>query len=322
MSQFVNTFLIKDMTTNKGEFTMSVINRKGADKLRAEVLGIDTATKGEKMARSLLDDFNQFHSLSRVKEDKEIEMLLVQQRLKEIEMIDAEPTYPKDKVKFNPSGASKTIYDLYLKGMKVEEKEERYPYHQRWTRNSTAIHGATQRDLLYMEKVLPNPSFTVERTEEGLPAWEDNILQWKELEHEGVSFILNGKMDGILVYKDGTRVGFEFKTKSNSIGQVGYYKMREVIDSHVKQCISYYLLFGIRDYIVMYEGVAKDQWSKGAEAKPDIRTFHLYITDEMAEEILDKFATVTKHVEDGIEPADKELSFFSGYKYLLEATEV
>ncbi|MEH7117234.1 hypothetical protein V7128_07405 [Neobacillus vireti] len=301
---------------------MSVINKGGAEKLRAEVLGLDTSTKGEKMARQLIDMFNQLHSLDRLKDDRGIEELLVRQKLKEIEMIDSKPDYPQGLVKFNPSGASKTVYDLYLKGIGVPEKEEKFPYHNRWTRNSTAIHTATQRDLLYCEKYVPNPAFTVVRTEEGLPAWEDNILKWVKLEHHGAEFILNGKMDGILRYKDGTLVGFEYKTKTNSIGQVGYYKLKDIADGHKMQCISYFLLFGIRDYIVMYEGIAKDQWNKGAEAKPDIRAFHFYVTDEMAEELLDKWAYVTKCVESGIEPDDKELGFFSGYKYLVEGQEL
>lgn len=296
---------------------MTVISKKGATELRKEALREDGY--GKKLADDLLAHFTEFHSLDRVWDRKDVETLLVRQKQREIDNLFTKPTYPRDLVKFNPSGASKTVMDLYLKAKGFKEKTERYPYHTRWTRNSTAVHEAVQRDLLYAEKVLPDPLFTVERTAEDLPAWEDNILGWKQLEHKGKQFILNGKMDGVLIHEPtGKRVGFEFKTKSNSVGQVGHYKMKEATSYHVEQCVAYYLLTGIRDYILTYEGVAKPQWSAMAEAKPDLRTFHVYITDEMATELLDKWAYVTECVENDTPPEDKELGFFSGYGYLFE----
>lgn len=298
---------------------MAIISKKGAQELRSEVQ--ENNPLGETMAKDLLNQFQELHSRD-FRDDKEIETLLLRQKQRELDRMYQKPTYPKELVKFNPSGASKTVMDLYLKAKGFKEKAERYPYQRRWTRNSTAVHDATQRDLLYSEKLLRNPKYKVERTEEGLPAWEENILSWVELEHNGKRFVLNGKMDGILVYQPtGQRVGFELKTKSNSIGQVGYYKLKEPADYHVEQCTAYYLLTGVRDYIITYEGVAKSQWNAGAEAKPDLRTFHVGITDEMVNDLLDKWAYVVDCVENDTPPEDTTLGFFSGYGYLFEGAE-
>lgn len=293
-----------------------VINKGGAEKLRKEVQG--TNPKGEVFARDLYNQFQELHSLN-YWDDKEVETLLLKQKEFEVSRIGTRPTYPRNLVKFNPSGASKTVMDLYLQAKGYEEKVERYPYHKRWTRNSTAVHDATQRDLLYSEKLCKDPKFRVARTKEGLPAWEDAVLRWVEIEHKGKKFILNGKMDGILKHiPTDTLVGFELKTKTNSVGQVGFYRLKEPADYHVEQCTAYYLLTGIRDYVITYEGVAKSQWHLGADAKPDLRTFYVYITDEMIEALLDKWAYVVECVENDTPPEEKELGFFSGYKYLFE----
>lgn len=295
---------------------MSIISKKGAKDLRAEVQRANP--EGEQMAKDLYNQFQKLHSTD-FRDDKEIETLLLKQKEFEVSKIGSRPTYPRNLVKFNPSGASKTVMDLYLKAKGFKEKEERYPYHRRWTRNSTAVHDATQRDLLYSEKVVKNPKFEVVRTKDGLPAWEENILRWVKLEHKGKEFILNGKMDGVLKHlPTGKTVGFELKTKSNSIGQVGFYKLKEPAEYHVEQCTAYYLLSGIRDYIITYEGVAKSQWGKGSEAKPDLRTFYVNITDEMIEALLDKWAYVVECVENDTPPENKELGYFSGYHYLFE----
>lgn len=293
---------------------MVKISKGNAKKLKAEALkeGVN-----KKIAIDLLNHFNRLHSIDWLKSDKDVELMLLEQQRQEIEAIDKKPTYPRDLVKFNPSGASKTVMDLYLKAKGFKENSIMLPYHKRWVRNSTAVHEAVQRDLLYAEKVLHNPKYTVVKTDNGLPMWEGNILKWVELEHKGEKFILNGMSDGILKHEpSGKLVGFELKTKTNTIGQTGYYKMKAPAEYHVEQTVAYFLLYGIRDHIIFYEGVVKDHWNKGAEAKPDIRAFGVHITDEMVEEVLDKWAYVAKCVREDKMPEDKELGYFSGYKHL------
>lgn len=303
---------------------MAIFSKENARKLRAETIGKDLETVGSKMAQHMVDHFNTFNGLQHRRNDIEIERLLLRQREHDIELIGKKPSYPMDLIKFNPSGASKCPLELYYRATGVEAVEDdKYPYHDRWTRNSSAVHEVVQRDLLYAEKVLNNPKFTVVRTEKGLPAWEQNILRWKVFEHKGQSFVLNGMMDGILNYTpEGMVVGFEFKTKSNTIGQVGNYKMKDATESHKLQCVAYSLLFGIDDYIIMYESLAKDGWNKGIEAKQDIRAFHFHVTEDMRQALLDKFSEVVSCVEKGIEP-EQELDkcLFCPFKYMCNEGE-
>lgn len=297
----------------------AIISKAGARKLRDEALGKDADTLGNRMANHMLDHFNLFHGINHRRNDKEIETLLLRQSQQEVELIDSKPDYPKDLVKYNPSGASKCNLELYYKAIGVDEVHaDRFPYHDRWTRNATAVHEAVQRDLLYAEKYLKNPKFTVVKDESGLPKWEQNIITWKEFEHNGQRFIINGMMDGILTYEpEGMTVGFEFKTKSNTIGQVGNYKMKDATESHKLQCVAYSLLFGINDYLIVYESLAKDGWMKGVEAKQDMRAFHFHVTEEMRTELLDKFAYVAHCVENRVEP-EQELDkcLFCPFKYI------
>ncbi|MED4619168.1 hypothetical protein [Priestia megaterium] len=298
---------------------MANFSKETAKKFKAQVLGTDADTVGNKMAKHLADHFNAFHGLQHRRNDKEIESLLLKQTEHEVKLIDSEPTYPKVIIKYNPSGASKCNLELFQIAIGIEQvHDDKYPYHDRWTRNATAVHEATQRDLLYAQKYLPNTKFTVELTEDGLPAWEQNILTWKVFEHKGQRFVINGMMDGILKYiPEDKKIGFEFKTKSSTIGQVGYYKMKDIQEAHKMQGVAYSLLFGIDDFVFMYESLAKDGWTKGAEAKPDFRVFHLHVTEEMRQELLDKFAYVASCVEAGVEPAEElDKCFFCGFKYI------
>lgn len=295
---------------------MTAIKKRGKD-AKVSANAETTTEQGSKMAQHLLDHFNILHGMRHRRNDREIETLLLRQKEHEVEMIGSFPTYPKDLVKFNPSGSSKSNLELYFRAKGEEARAtDLYPYHDRWTRNATAVHEFVQRDLLYIEKFVPSSMFSVERTAKGLPAWEQNILTYKVLEHKGKQFVLNGMMDGILNYK-GQKIGFEFKTKSSTIGQVGHYKMKDAQADHKLQCVAYSLLFGLDDYILMYESVAKDGWMKGAEAKPDIRAFHVHVTEEMRQDLLDKFASVVESVETDTPPEhEPEKCFFSPYKHL------
>ena len=294
---------------------MTVINKGGAKKLRESVQ--DTNPLGARFEREILSQFNQLHSQN-IWPDKEIEQCLLKDKQAEVEALGKYPDYPRDLVKFNPSGASKTVMDLWLKAMGYNEITELYPYHRRWTRNSTAVHEAVQHDLLYSEKYTDN-FFRVGRMKNGLPAWEHNVLRWRELEHKGIKFIVNGMLDGILIHEaTGAHVGFEFKTKSNTVAQVGHYLLKRPYDYHVEQTVAYYLLTGVRDYLLVYEGLAKPRWKDMEEAKPDLRAFHVYITDEMVEKLLDKWAYVAQSVYNREMPEDTELGFFSGYGHLFD----
>lgn len=276
-------------------------------------------SRGIELAGSLYNQFNTFHSKDHWP-DKEVETILLKQHEMEVASIGVKSSRPSTFI-FSPSGASKCARELYFKALGYRTVDDKFPYHRRWTRNSTAVHEVVQKDLLYMssEKVMGNPSFTVKMKENGLPAWEQNLKTFVEIEHNGSKFAVLGMMDGILNYKDGSEIGFEYKTKSNSIGQVGHYRMKEPAPYHKEQCVAYHIIFGMSEFIMMYEAVTKDQWNKGAEAKMDIRMFYYKVTEEARNELLDKFAVVVKAVEAKVMPPKQEdKCLFCGYKHICE----
>lgn len=270
--------------------------------------------RGQELAGALYNQFNDFHS-RKIWDDPRIENLLVKQRVYEM---DNDGWFNSNGlVMFSPSSASKCERELALKAMKTtKDSKPMFPYQQRWVRNSSAVHEAVQRDLLYMTKKMEDPSFKVVFTPEGLPKWEKNNAQYKEFEHNGVKFAIAGMMDGQLIYTiDKSIVGFEFKTKTNSVAQVGHYKMKDASEQHKEQCIAYSLLFGLEEFIIMYEAVAKDQWNKGEEARTDIRTFYVKVKEQDRIKLLDKFARVTKLVQaDQLPECEPDKCLFCEYK--------
>lgn len=296
---------------------MGFVIRGGAEALRNSALEQTTWERGEELKNALLFQLNELHSKD-IWTDWDIEALLLKVKERELERMRKRPGQPEETgglVKFNPSSASKCERELFYRAVKVKQDEmTMYPYQRRWTRNSSAVHEAVQRDLLYSEKYTSG-AFTVERTAEGFPAWEDEILTTKKMEHQGVPFLIHGKMDGILRYKDGSRIGFEYKTKSTTIAQIGSYKMKSAEESHVLQTVAYSLLFGIDEFLILYESVAKDGWKKGEEARPDLRCFYIRVTDGQKQALLDKWAGVASMCYDAeIPEGDRSKCIFCPFK--------
>lgn len=295
-----------------------LFNRIGAERLKKRVIEQDSE-RGQRLAGALYNQMNDLHSVD-FYSNYEIESLLLNQKEHDLDKMKNFERLPEGLISFSPSSASACGRGLVFKANK-EEKDEviRYPYQRRWTRNSSAVHEAVQRDLLYCEKVLKNPIFTVERLESGLPAWEQNIKTAKVIEHNGVKFVLNGMCDGILNYTpDGSKVLFEFKTKSTTIGTVGTYKLKGVQEEHRIQAVAYSILFGVDEVVFMYESVAKDGWTKGAEAKVDFRTFYVKITEEDRKNLLDRLSEIAKQYYNNEIPAKEDKCFFCVYKNACE----
>lgn len=297
----------------------SLFNRQGAERLKKRVVEGDSE-RGNRLAGALYNQFQALHTKDYY-DDYEIESLLIEQKEKDLSLIKSYPKLPEGLIVFSPSSASACGRGLFFKANKEEKDEiQRYPYQRRWTRNSSAVHEAVQRDLLYSEKVLKNPMFVVERLESGLPAWEQNIKKCIEIEHNGVKFALNGMCDGILNYTvDGSKVLFEFKTKSTTIGAVGTYKLKGVSEEHRIQAVAYSILFGVDEAIFTYESVAKDGWTKGAEAKVDFRTFYVKITEEDRKNLLDRLSEIASdYYANKLPEKESEKCFFCVYKEACE----
>lgn len=274
------------------------------------------------MERSLKGQFNILHSMD-FYDDYEIEKTLVKQQELELHYIKNRYELPENMVYFSPSGASKCKRELFYKALKQRKDDQpSFPYQKRWTRNSTAVHGAVQRDLLYMEKHLHSPAFKMTYVKDGiaagLPAWEKNIQTHKVITHNDVTFALYGMMDGIMEYKDGSRVGFEFKTKSAKQDVVA--NMKKPSSSHVQQCVAYSLLFGMDEFLITYENVSKDEWRAGASAIDDIKPFYVKVTEKQKQNLLNKFAEVAEAVETAeIPKQETSKCMFCPYKTVCHA---
>ncbi|MCW2279283.1 PD-(D/E)XK nuclease family protein [Heliophilum fasciatum] len=294
---------------------MGLTNKAGAAKLRETVAELNISVRGTELTAAILDHFNRVHS-GELMPDIEIERLLMETERLALEDDKSGLQFQKGIVTFSPSSASKCERELYFRADRIPKEEgEMMPYQRRWVRNGSAVHAAVQRDLLYAEKYLTDPAFTVVRTKKGLPAWEKNVRQVRPLEYDGVKFQIYGMMDGVLQYRDGLKIGFEFKTKSTTLGAIGHYKMKDAQEDHKTQCVAYSLLFGLREFLIVYESLAKDGWMKGHEAKPDIRAFYLNVTDEDRDKLLQKFAGVArKYYAKEMPSKDPEKCIFCPYK--------
>jgi CRISPR/Cas system-associated exonuclease Cas4 (RecB family) len=269
-------------------------------------------TEGEIIADQFKAQINMVNSKSYFPK-YEVEEILLREKQFELWRMEKDNRFkvPHDLVKFTPSGASKCKRELFYKALRMEQDEvQNRPFNNRWTRNSTAIHGAIQRDILYTPYLLPNPNFTIHFTDSFkdqfglLPAWEKNIETYKKLEHNGVEFYVSGMMDGLLNHtKSGKTYGFEFKTKTNDSWQV--HKMNKPSPAHVQQCVAYSLLFEdsegnpVNDYLLTYEAVPKDKWGSGTTALEDIKVFHVEVTERQKNSLKKKWSEVARMVADG-----------------------
>ena len=307
-----------------------LIDRKAAKSVGDEV------RSGQGYNGRIATDFynmiNEYHRLN-LYDDYQIEKTLLRQQELDVEGIKNREPRRTDVVLFNPSSAGKCPRDLYYRSIGTPEDGLLLaPYNKRWSENGTAVHARIQRDLLYASIYVPDNPFNVALAGEllgpnckpnrrNLPAWENNVLYTKEFTHNGYTFAIRGMCDGYLWY-GGKLVNLEIKTKSTTIAAVGSYKMKEPMPSHVMQCICYSLLFMGNPYenrvdtsVIFYESLAKDEWSKGEDARTDIRTFQVNVTKEDRVALLDKFADVVRCKEIGLPPeADTEKCLFCKYK--------
>lgn len=274
------------------------------------------AGRGNELAQAMIDHLQRYHSMSEIR-DYDVQEQILEDELENIRNPRKLP-FEKGLPTYSPSSASKMDLELWYKAKKYKRDESEFlPYQRRWVRNGSAVHSAVQKDLLMAEVHLKNPAFKVARMPNGSAMWEDNLKNVKQFDHDGQRFQIFGMMDGILEYKDGSKIGFEFKTKSTTIATVGEFLMKDAQEGHKIQAIAYSLLFGVDEFIFLYESVAKDGWMKGKDAKMDMRAFYFRPTQEQKDELLSKFARVTKHVVEDVKPEfekDAGMFFFCAYK--------
>ncbi|EKS8371774.1 hypothetical protein QC456_004152 [Bacillus cereus] len=229
---------------------------------------------------------------------------------------------------FSPSSANSCPRELYEKALRSpRDQAEVKPWQRRWQFIGTNIGDAIQRDILLAERhyekfTSEKPRFRIERTKDGYPAFEDFVKTRKVIEHNDQQFALIGTCDGILEYTDEhgviTRVGLEIKSKQTTYSKTSEYSLREPGADHVKQVTCYSLMYDLDYYIVLYMNASKKAWNMNEEdyAKyPDFRAFGVAITDDMRNEVLDKFASIVAAVNTKQPPKlDIEHWLFNNYK--------
>jgi hypothetical protein len=208
------------------------------------------------------------------------------------------------------------------------DEDEVKPWQRRYTARGTAVGDWLQRELLLAERHYEKFTgekvpFTIARTDEGTPFFEDFVKTQRFFEHNGQRFSLFGTLDGVLEYVDEEtgevkRIGLEIKSKQTSYSETGFQRMKGPKDEHVKQVTCYGLMYDVDAYLIVYVNCSVKAWfmtDEEHEKAPDFRVFGVEITDEMKASILDKFANVTRCVAEGVKPAlDLESFRFNNFK--------
>ncbi|MFW5434311.1 hypothetical protein [Paenibacillus apiarius] len=229
---------------------------------------------------------------------------------------------------FSPSSVDDCRRALYEKMRGAKKDQTKRPPHQgRWTRFGTAIGDSIQRDVLFIEKhyakaVGEASRFRFERNDLCEPMFEDFAKKSHIIEHKGKRFALFGTCDGIMLYRtdDGEviRVGIEIKSKQTTAARTSHYSMRAPEESHVKQCVTYSLMYSVDHYIILYVNASKSNWNLTDEQyakNPDVRAFHVHITERDKQSLLDEFTDVVQAVEDGNPPpVNPEKWLFNSFK--------
>lgn len=233
----------------------------------------------------------------------------------------------KSQPHFSPSSADSCDRELYMKVKKYpRDVEGVQPHQRRWTAIGTAIGDTIQREILLAERHFKRftgkePAFRMARTDEGYPFFEEFVQTLKVVDHKGQRFSLFGTCDGVMLWKapngETIRVGLEIKSKQKSYTSTGHYSMKAPQEKHVKQITTYSLMYNVDYFIILYVNASKKDWvmSEGDfENYPDIRAFGIYVSEDMRQAVLDKFANIVYHAKIDV-PPPLDITRFTFNKY-------
>lgn len=242
---------------------------------------------------------------------------------------------------FSPSSANSDARELFMKLIGSKRDEQPTPPHQgRWRRIGTAFGDLIQKDLLFIEKhykkefgehppykpeYIEIPSVKDPKDTKLFPSWEKFAQKIVWVDHKGYKIPILGQPDGILRYlpQKGKRVGLEIKSKQTTAAQTSAYSMKEPKIDHVKQCINYSIMYGtpeapLDDFIIVYGNLSKKAWVMSEEdykKSPDLRAFHVHVTEKDRTQLLDFYAYVMESINTGFPPKlDLEKWTFNNFK--------
>ena len=287
----------------------------------------------EKLAYKFLTQLNKYHATGTQEDDK-----VLTKYFRDYINILAHPfevpTDHKDIPKFRPSGVSGCPREWFYKltntpaDIPVDEKVTP-PYQTRWQNIGTLIGDMIQKDLLHMETKGYN-QFRFDKITHNLGGEVDYLFPYfeqfstvsKVIEHGGKTFRLQGSTDGIMVYTDEygeeLQVGLEIKSKQTSYSTTSKSQLKSPNESHVKQVTAYSLMFDVDYWIIIYVNGSKKAWTMDEseiDKSPDIRTFGIYVTEEMKHELKARLAEIVTSVENNNPlPLDLNGWLFNEYK--------
>ncbi|MFL6561149.1 MAG: hypothetical protein ACJ8MO_34205, partial [Bacillus sp. (in: firmicutes)] len=217
---------------------------------------------------------------------------------------------------FSPSSAGKDERQLYEKARKSVADQRVPNRNQRdWTALGSQVGGYIQREVMLAERNFEKltgkkPRFKFERTERNEPAFEHFKKVIHEVEHNGEKFGLNGLPDGILEYvtDDGEiiRVGLEVKSFQKSYTEFKKHDQPKL--DHELQTRIYAEMYQLDYYIILYHLTYGADWEREFSRS---KVYGKYITQDARNEVLDKYARVTKAWRTGVAPAID----LDGWKY-------
>lgn len=280
------------------------------------------------LATEFVNMLDRWHSHKEIV-DEELEARILRMKLEIITTNKKRLEWgPKGTRYFSPSSANSDARELYMKLIGAPRDEQDIPpYQGRWRKIGTAFGDMIQTDLLYIEKHWEpefgeKPPFVPEYVNVNgrlYPAWEKFAQKIMWVEHRGHKIPILGQPDGILRHtKTGTRVGIEIKTKQTTAAQTSYYSLKEPKADHFEQCVNYSIMYGVDDYIIVYGNMSKKNWLMTDEEyrkNPDLRAFHVQITEKDRKRLLDFYADVLDAVKAGEPPKlDLEKWAFNNFK--------
>jgi hypothetical protein len=273
----------------------------------------DPAEFGQILVDDFLQMIDKWHSTSEVYDDDLERMLFAM----EYEIRRNPPRLdwgPKGTKYFTPSSANSCKRELFHRIRGDQRDNFDTPPHQgRWRRLGGLFGQMLQTDLLFIEKHYQRihgerPAFVPDRIEVNgrrFPYWEKFAKKIHHVKHNGYDIHLMGQPDGILVHKTGARVGLEIKSKQTTPAATSEYSLRHPKDDHVRQIVAYSIMYGVDDFLLVYGNLCRKGWDMTEEEylkNPDIRAFHVHVTEADRRSLLDDFASVKHAVETNTPP--------------------
>lgn len=277
-----------------------------------EIPKVSQETKlAEDMAKTFIDQLNLFHKQPSPR-DSQVDLFLHQAYADVLRRTAKQGYSLPNKPYFSPSSSGSCPRELYLKIKGAEkDKQEIQPHQTRWQHIGTKIGDMIQEQVLLMEYHLENltkvkPRFKFVRNEHAEPMFEEFAYTKKLIKDR---YYLMGTTDGIMYFEapngEIIKVGLEVKSKQTSYSQTGSFSMKEANPKHKLQTVAYSIMYEVDYWIIVYVNGSKKSWNMGIDdfAKyPDIKAFGHYVTQDMKDDLINKFDSIMDAVDNNEPP--------------------